>query len=107
MKGFSKGLRVRGDYCHTATDPNDLGSYDFAADDKPEKERARDMWRMVDVINTRLLVSESTPKPTLQVQRSEEHTSELQSLMRISYAVFYLQEKTPHTILTPITQDRR
>src|SRR3546814_2715697 len=26
-------------------------------------------------------------------QRSEEHTSELQSLMRISYAVFYLQKK--------------
>src|SRR3546814_1311583 len=28
--------------------------------------------------------------------RSEEHTSELQSLMRISYAVFCLQKKTPH-----------
>src|SRR3546814_5395150 len=26
--------------------------------------------------------------------RSEEHTSELQSLMRISYAVFYLKKKT-------------
>src|SRR3546814_1887703 len=32
--------------------------------------------------------------------RSEEHTSELQSLMRISYAVFCLKKKkytTPHT----------
>src|SRR3546814_7855209 len=28
-----------------------------------------------------------------QVVRSEEHTSELQSLMRISYAVFCLQKK--------------
>src|SRR3546814_2370674 len=28
--------------------------------------------------------------------RSEEHTSELQSLMRISYAVFCLQKKHPH-----------
>src|SRR3546814_1130093 len=28
-----------------------------------------------------------------QQQRSEEHTSELQSLMRISYAVFCLQKK--------------
>src|SRR3546814_5474709 len=26
-------------------------------------------------------------------QRSEEHTSELQSLMRLSYAVFYLKKK--------------
>src|SRR3546814_441205 len=29
--------------------------------------------------------------------RSEEHTSELQSLMRISYAVFCLQQKTTNT----------
>src|SRR3546814_6778260 len=32
--------------------------------------------------------------------RSEEHTSELQSLMRISYAVFCLKKKKkPHTII--------
>src|SRR3546814_2600523 len=30
--------------------------------------------------------------------RSEEHTSELQSLMRISYAVFCLKKKTKTTI---------
>src|SRR3546814_1311635 len=29
-----------------------------------------------------------------QAERSEEHTSELQSLMRISYAVFCLKKKT-------------
>src|SRR3546814_3032761 len=34
-------------------------------------------------------------------ERSEEHTSELQSLMRISYAVFCLKKQTsPHTIST-------
>src|SRR3546814_6290676 len=32
--------------------------------------------------------------------RSEEHTSELQSLMRISYAVFCLKKKTNTTIQT-------
>src|SRR3546814_3158941 len=32
--------------------------------------------------------------------RSEEHTSELQSLMRISYAVFCLQKKNKRTHLT-------
>src|SRR3546814_3397339 len=31
------------------------------------------------------------------LRRSEEHTSELQSLMRISYAVFCLKKKTTHT----------
>src|SRR3546814_2056932 len=37
---------------------------------------------------------------TVQAARSEEHTSELQSLMRISYAVFCLQNK-PSTSQTP------
>src|SRR3546814_9143194 len=32
--------------------------------------------------------------PTPVTPRSEEHTSELQSLMRISYAVFCLKKKT-------------
>src|SRR3546814_8861486 len=39
--------------------------------------------------------------------RSEEHTSELQSLMRISYAVFCLKKKTItknyHSINNPVT----
>src|SRR3546814_7529356 len=33
------------------------------------------------------------PKKRLRKTRSEEHTSELQSLMRISYAVFCLKKK--------------
>src|SRR3546814_9842335 len=33
------------------------------------------------------------PARTVVSLRSEEHTSELQSLMRISYAVFFLQKK--------------
>src|SRR3546814_4370934 len=36
--------------------------------------------------------------------RSEEHTSELQSLMRISYAVFCLKKKTTPTIIHHTTQ---
>src|SRR3546814_1251606 len=34
------------------------------------------------------------PRKSLDHARSEEHTSELQSLMRISYAVFCLKKKT-------------
>src|SRR3546814_4958984 len=38
-----------------------------------------------------------TPRTALGPRlRSEEHTSELQSLMRISYAVFCLKKKIPH-----------
>src|SRR3546814_4975856 len=36
---------------------------------------------------------------TYRNQRSEEHTSELQSLMRISYAVFCLKKKTTKKII--------
>src|SRR3546814_1804538 len=35
-----------------------------------------------------------------QVARSEEHTSELQSLMRISYAVFCLKQKKKYNTYT-------
>src|SRR3546814_1075073 len=37
--------------------------------------------------------SKRTLKPWATKKRSEEHTSELQSLMRISYAVFCLKKK--------------
>src|SRR3546814_8984244 len=40
------------------------------------------------------------PVAPLKRVRSEEHTSELQSLMRISYAVFCLKKKKTTTILT-------
>src|SRR3546814_4353749 len=36
-------------------------------------------------------------KEQVEADRSEEHTSELQSLMRISYAVFCLKKKKTHT----------
>src|SRR3546814_5749535 len=45
--------------------------------------------KMADVSELRA-VRGVTPK----IYRSEEHTSELQSLMRISYAVFCLKKKT-------------
>src|SRR3546814_5299923 len=38
--------------------------------------------------------------PNLHAFRSEEHTSELQSLMRISYAVFCLKKKKKQTYTT-------
>src|SRR3546814_947256 len=39
---------------------------------------------------------------TFDADRSEEHTSELQSLMRISYAVFCLKKKSTHTNKTKL-----
>src|SRR3546814_10289448 len=39
-----------------------------------------------------LVCDEAVSALDVSVQRSEEHTSELQSLMRISYAVFFLKK---------------
>src|SRR3546814_7918044 len=39
-----------------------------------------------------------------ETQRSEEHTSELQSLMRISYAVFCLKQQTKSIASSVITR---
>src|SRR3546814_5981268 len=46
------------------------------------------------------------PLPQALASRSEEHTSELQSLMRISYAVFCLKKKNKKTNKEPQTSDK-
>src|SRR3546814_9966195 len=63
----------------------------------------RQMVRAELMVGLALLITEhigTYQLPPVQVrlaQRSEEHTSELQSLMRISYAVFCLTKKTKKT----------
>src|SRR3546814_5501208 len=44
---------------------------------------------------------ESSSASNAPILRSEEHTSELQSLMRISYAVFCLKKKTKQNATKP------
>src|SRR3546814_9581127 len=46
--------------------------------------------------NTDQITKLSQELPAPDKERSEEHTSELQSLMRISYAVFCLKKKKTH-----------
>src|SRR3546814_6902861 len=53
-------------------------------------------WRRITrrrTFNAALARLEQLPAPAVRTHRSEEHTSELQSLMRISYAVFCLKKK--------------
>src|SRR3546814_1714907 len=58
---------------------------------------------MEQEINPQVPDQRSYPTSQILADRSEEHTSELQSLMRISYAVFCLKKKNniinnrPHT----------
>src|SRR3546814_3208715 len=55
--------------------------------------------KWVDVAGNLATVAARIAPLTAIIARSEEHTSELQSLMRISYAVFCLKKKNtkPHT----------
>src|SRR3546814_1613282 len=52
---------------------------------------------MIGISALELLVAVIQAYVFALLTRSEEHTSELQSLMRISYAVFCLKKKKPKT----------
>src|SRR3546814_4121259 len=60
------------------------------ADNRPGLE-----WRALQDTTNDPVVARRQPKP-YRGYRSEEHTSELQSLMRISYAVFCLKKKNQY-----------
>src|SRR3546814_1648762 len=58
--------------------------------------------RQFEAIAQELVANQRVPGLAMAiVQRSEEHTSELQSLMRISYAVFCLKKKKTNNIKQP------
>lgn len=51
MRSFTRSLGVRCTYCHVGKEGEPLSTYDFASDDRPEKNKAREMLRMVSAIN--------------------------------------------------------
>ena len=54
MIGFSRALGVRCSYCHKGEEGKPLSTYDFASDDNPNKNRAREMLRMLNEIGEHL-----------------------------------------------------
>ena len=54
MKGFTRALGVRCTYCHVGEEGKPLGTYDFPSDANPNKNRAREMLRMLGSINDHL-----------------------------------------------------
>ena len=50
MIGFTRALGVRCAYCHKGEEGKPLSTYDFASDDNPNKDRAREMLRMLNEI---------------------------------------------------------
>lgn len=51
MFSFTRALGVRCNYCHVGEEGQPLSTYKFASDDKPTKDKAREMLRMVGAIN--------------------------------------------------------
>src|SRR3546814_4290618 len=81
--------------------------YDLGTDDPVQCIECGNAWQPEPVLKSKQpLPFEEAPKKVadnveadadLVGERSEEHTSELQSLMRISYAVFCLKKKKKYT----------
>src|SRR3546814_10353438 len=69
----------------------------------PKQLYQRNTWGMQDIEMGDIPLEQARSMLRDSVKRSEEHTSEIQSLMRISYAVFCLKNKNeqahvPHTL---------
>jgi tetratricopeptide (TPR) repeat protein len=54
MTGFTRALGVRCPYCHKGEEGKPLSTYDFASDENPNKNRAREMVKMLSSINDHL-----------------------------------------------------
>ncbi|MCI0485847.1 MAG: c-type cytochrome [Blastocatellia bacterium] len=54
MRGFASALGVDCSYCHVGEKGKPLSTYDFASDANPNKNRAREMIRMLGSINDHL-----------------------------------------------------
>ena len=68
MRGFARGLGVRCEFCHVGEAGQPLSSFDFAADDKATKRKAREMLKMVNGINTEHLANlEERSDPAIAV----------------------------------------
>lgn len=67
MRGFSHDLGVRCAHCHTATNPHDLSTFNWASDQKPEKDVARAMMALAGDANKSLDKVFGKDHPHLQV----------------------------------------
>lgn len=54
MRGFTGALGVRCNYCHVGEEGKPLATFDFVSDENPNKDRAREMMRMVGSIDAHL-----------------------------------------------------
>src|SRR3546814_5053113 len=85
-----------GQHGHDGEEPRTRSADRVAGPAAPARDRNQNLEGRVAV-----------PRPPAMARpRSEEHTSELQSLMRISYAVFCLKKKNTKLTTSLLTTDR-
>src|SRR3546814_9566413 len=88
-----KGLRASSGETPTPTDPADWGIGSESTASELTSARS-DLVGLLDAGGRTVAPTEAAvAQARYDCWRSEEHTSELQSLMRISYAVFCLKKK--------------
>ena len=69
MRGFAGALGVRCQYCHVGQEGQDLSTFNFASDDKAQKNTARIMIQMVQAINAQHLSQiQQRQNPPVEVQ---------------------------------------
>jgi tetratricopeptide (TPR) repeat protein len=82
MRGFAIGLGVRCEHCHVGEAGQPLSTFDFASDEKPAKEKARTMLRMVQAINDEWLAKlADRPTPKVEVQCVTCHRGQARPIM--------------------------
>lgn len=64
MLGFTNALGVSCSHCHVGEEGKPLSTFDFASDANPNKDRAREMYRMLGSVNEHLgKITPSGPMP--------------------------------------------
>ena len=67
MRGFAGALGVGCDHCHVGEAGAPLSTFDFASDDNPNKDRAREMLRMLGSITDHLRKIEPSAQPPVNM----------------------------------------
>lgn len=67
MTGFTRALGVRCSHCHVGEEGQPLSTFDFESDANPNKDRAREMLRMVADIQTHLAKLEPSGEESVDV----------------------------------------
>ncbi len=90
MRGFTRGLGVHCAHCHVGEEGKPLSTYDFASDENPNKDRAREMMRMLAEIDGHLQKIEPSGPSRVEMgcvtcHRGRPRPTTLQEEMRDAY----------------------